>query len=380
MEIYGWKIDIGYRKFLLTSTCMSQNDQKCAPNPDITGLGVRIAIYTHVMLIVLLSILSFFEFRFRRHVTPKDGLFRRLNIHILFLSSALMLCALIRALTVGLSVYHMLIVLNLSWINAFALSLLDSANRNLTSLWRLGIVGHLIVQSSLGIWLWVTVSTFGHKSGCDAKGIDYILFGHVIPATNQGLRIASIVIYGYQLVLSFYLISRHFSSYPNEFLSRPTLLVASYLVTAIIAACAMIVFIVDTELMVHKNRGLFDPSEQSWTLGQVLAMLLLLPPIYIFAIETGNAIRKPEQSPSVDLFEDSVVCQPCFMQLLTKTERYICLYSYHPLNPYPLGHGLKLWSMGFEGVWVLRELPKIENFCKNIFGLLSSVVRTMLVK
>jgi hypothetical protein len=42
-----------------------------------------------------------------------------------------------------------------------------------------------------------------------------------------------------------------------------------------------------------------------------------------------------------------------------------CLYSRHPLNPYPIGHGLK--SMGFEGVWVYRELPKMGKYNKNIF-------------
>jgi len=96
---------------------MSSPEPNCtliAPNPDISGIGVRSAIYAQAVLTLVQPILASLDGNI-----SKDELtsLHQLYLGILLPGCALVFAAIIQARTYGLSVYHAIIVLNLSWIN-----------------------------------------------------------------------------------------------------------------------------------------------------------------------------------------------------------------------------------------------------------------------
>lgn len=84
------------------------------PNPDISGIGVRAAIYAQAVLTLVQPILASID----GHISEKEliGL-HYLYLGILLPGCALLVSAIIQATTQGLSVHHAVLVLQLSWIN-----------------------------------------------------------------------------------------------------------------------------------------------------------------------------------------------------------------------------------------------------------------------
>jgi hypothetical protein len=93
---------------------MSNSSFCIASNPDITGIGVRTAIYAQ-------NLLSFFPAVFTlvdKKVTPTElEALETQSMTILITAFAILLSAIVQALTLGLTNYHATIILNLSWIN-----------------------------------------------------------------------------------------------------------------------------------------------------------------------------------------------------------------------------------------------------------------------
>ncbi|KAJ2922397.1 hypothetical protein H1R20_g14692, partial [Candolleomyces eurysporus] len=84
------------------------------PNPDISGIGVRVAIYAQAILTLVQPVLAALD----KYISEEElASLHMLYLGILMPGCALLLCAVIQTLTDGLSVYHAIIVLNLSWIN-----------------------------------------------------------------------------------------------------------------------------------------------------------------------------------------------------------------------------------------------------------------------
>jgi len=93
---------------------MSLSNCTIEPNPDISGIGVRTAIYAQAVLTLVQPLIASWDGRISE--SELVGL-HRLYLGILLPGCALLLSAIIQAKTFGLSVYHGMIVLNLSWIN-----------------------------------------------------------------------------------------------------------------------------------------------------------------------------------------------------------------------------------------------------------------------
>jgi hypothetical protein len=84
------------------------------PNPDISGIGVRTAIYAQAILTLVQPVLAALD----KFISEEElASLHMLYLGILMPGCALLLSAVIQTSTSGLSVYHATIVLNLSWIN-----------------------------------------------------------------------------------------------------------------------------------------------------------------------------------------------------------------------------------------------------------------------
>ncbi|CAA7270332.1 unnamed protein product [Cyclocybe aegerita] len=90
------------------------SSQGITANPDISGIGVRTAVYTQAALSLIHPLAAGFDGQIKDY--ELKSLFA-VYLGILLPGCALLLSSIIQAKTFGLSVYHGIIVLNLSWIN-----------------------------------------------------------------------------------------------------------------------------------------------------------------------------------------------------------------------------------------------------------------------
>jgi hypothetical protein len=250
------------------------------PNPDIAGIG---SIYIQAFLNLACTL-----------IFAKDG-------KISSYESA----------TSGFSVYHALIVLNISRINSFSailyiiLGVVLSVSPTtffepgLSQLWTgarlwrsipLSIL-HLSGMEALGIGVWAKVHTFGDQPECTPATF-LTIFGHDIAVTSASLRKGSIALYSIValpflnliiiilvgvviatlLSLAYYTIHRSFE--PWESFDR-FILVSGGLTAALLE----VIFIVDTELMISRSSTVVKPGESAWTFGQTLAMVMVAMPL-----------------------------------------------------------------------------------------------------
>ncbi|CAE6423623.1 unnamed protein product [Rhizoctonia solani] len=151
-------------------------------NPDISGIGVRVAIYVQTFLsMTVASLLPYHEKAFRD--TSRNSY---------VVSTSLIIASLIQWKTQGLSLFDALIVtmlttiitafatVNESYIRALGLSI-NISNFLFTTLWVYW-----------GLQVWNDPRTFGipeGEEGCTAStDTVFVVFGHNVSVTNSGLR------------------------------------------------------------------------------------------------------------------------------------------------------------------------------------------------
>ncbi|KAJ3518231.1 hypothetical protein NMY22_g13785 [Coprinellus aureogranulatus] len=223
-------------------------------NPDIAGIGVRIAIYVQNLLCFIPAIWAIWDGKVSDYELESIETQSTTNLILAF---ALLISCIVQAFTLGLTNYHASIVLSMSWTNntiAFIYFLLyvhykgqegpgrspvrprwsawlahvrlgggrrgderipssDEENQNGQRQWGgkraatkiifrrialfLGSL-HLTVMGALGLWLWSSPSTFGNSdpnSSCASEFANLAILGARVPFASNPLRIFSLVIY-----------------------------------------------------------------------------------------------------------------------------------------------------------------------------------------
>jgi len=297
---------------------MSLPDQLCInPNPDIAGIGVRVSIYTQAFLTFVPAL---FFFRDGTITDYESGTLRATFINTLLTACALLLSAFIQIKTYGLSVYHTIIVLNLSWINnanAVACIILVKTEmdrkrardqlRGLapklpdeeTRLGWLGLrsetgrphwpailaVAHLCVMASLGIWLWSNVRVFGPWDQLDCTPQTFMtVLGYDLLVILMNIRLFHFFVdFNVMLLSILYFAITKLLVGAN--LIRPILdeekqkKTARYEFHLLVAAIIVILFMVDTEAMIRRSANMVKSGESQWTFGQTLAMFMVVIPL-----------------------------------------------------------------------------------------------------
>ncbi|KAJ7662678.1 ankyrin repeat-containing domain protein [Mycena polygramma] len=192
---------------------------------------------------------------------------------------------------------------------------------------------HLSLMAGLGIWLWSDPRSFGPK-GCLVDTASIVVVGRGVPLGSAGLRGWSLGIYslflipGLNLILPMALFLGLFLGYqtwnsnrmsntaelattaalPANFvrLRIPTAIHAWYnnlpaapsvfptIVGMGLLFTTNLIFVVDIELTLWRNRPHQDPGESNWTFGQILAIILLALPLRDLA-ETVLARRETQR-------------------------------------------------------------------------------------
>lgn len=276
------------------------------PNPDIAGIGVRVAIYVQSFMAPVLAIDALLDGK----VEEKElDLLERMSMSVLLTACALLASAFVQASTVGMSPYHALIILNLSWMNntnTYVYAILfchnglapptidDTAStaddddvltlpapRKAAPL----VIGslHLSVVSAFGLWFWATVDTFGAAAqGIPPPPTFYNILGHDIPTTSKALRGVSLWLYAERAIPIFGLIFNlaFFCLFTSLFgaISASCFVVPAY-VWIFWLVGLNIIMVIDTEIMIKRMAVYVQPGESEWTFGQTLALFLLALPL-----------------------------------------------------------------------------------------------------
>ncbi|KAG6864942.1 hypothetical protein C0993_008420, partial [Termitomyces sp. T159_Od127] len=306
---------------------MNASDNICIQgNPDISGIGVRTAIYAQNLLSFAPALFALRDGKITR--TELEGLETQSRT-ILITAFAILVSAIVQAFTGGITNLHASIILNLSWMNntnLFIYLLLYFQHRtNLTEeelreeveemvgaeinrvdpilqhRWRyeagklcrnlVVIVGsvHLSLMAIVGIWLWSNPAGFGESNPCSLSALISV-FGIQIPLHSRGLKIWSMMVYSVivvpmlnlaipmamfeGLLLCFQKLGQRWWHDKGRHYKANTRLALGIL------AIIDIVLLFDTEmtLQVNQHHHLLS-SEAQWTFGQTLALLLLLVPL-----------------------------------------------------------------------------------------------------
>jgi len=299
----------------------------CIPsNPDISGIGVRTAIYAQNLLSFGPAIFAILD----KKVTPIElDALEQQSTTILITAFAILLSAIVQACSLGLSNFHATIILNLSWINntnTFIYFLLYAHHRaglrlqqadrvregdtfilggvdveqqsKIDTIWSevkkasrnvVLFIGslHLSLMAAVGIWLWSRPATFGGSRPCSKSASVFILSQRVSLA-SEGLRRWSLLVYSVVLTpvlnliipvlcfIALFLVYYYMHPTPSAYGRSVAPVACGFVVLATINT----VLVIDTELAIGKNTpGLLDQGDMVWTFGQTLAILLLLVPI-----------------------------------------------------------------------------------------------------
>ncbi|KAH6905510.1 ankyrin repeat-containing domain protein [Coprinopsis sp. MPI-PUGE-AT-0042] len=221
-------------------------------NPDVAGIGVRIAIYIQNLLCFLPALWALWDGDVTQEELDSAETQTTTNLVLAF---AILISSIVQSLTLGLSNFHANIVLSMSWMNntnAFIYFLLyiQHKRRSVKSTWgawyahvraklefliprhdghmdgrdnssgsensdasgRQGakilvkrfviLLGslHLTLMSGLGIWLWRNLIAFGTRelkksNECASSSALVVILGQGVPMAADALRICSLVLY-----------------------------------------------------------------------------------------------------------------------------------------------------------------------------------------
>lgn len=313
---------------------MSDIDYCIQANPDISGIGVRAAIYAQNFLSFVPAIYALLDKEVT--LTELDALEDQ-SITILITAFAILISTVIQALKVGgVSNVHTTIVLNLSWMNntnTFIYFLLyvhyklglriegredklpstedgvemdelqdgqrqkpPGALRHYLQLKDIAtnpvlLVGsaHLTLMAAVGIWLWSDPGSFSNSKPCSLDA-SFVILGRSFFLSSNVLRGWSILLYSLflapilNLVIPMGLFYIFYQLYNQgcRILSRPKntqLSIVPITMGLVFLFVTNIIFLVDTETVISKNKNLQSDTEAEWTFGQTLALLLLLAPL-----------------------------------------------------------------------------------------------------
>lgn len=266
------------------------------PNPDISGIGVRTAMYAQAALCLLHPVIASLDGKYDRR--EKERLFASM-LSLSLLLIALVLSAIIQTGLSGISPFHAVVVLNLYWLVFLSMGAMMHASsvRRVIILAIVGLIRECLV-ASFALRLWITMD---HQDPCTSLTHYIILFKFAIPLTSRSLRTASIAVYAVLFACglcdSAFAARRVFKIRTKSSTAASALQPQSSskgvgpqhpvdrlgLRLLPVAFVYQVYWIVCTELTIRHNAHLLiqsDSGENSWTFGQTLAMAMLVVPLY----------------------------------------------------------------------------------------------------
>ncbi|KIJ43144.1 hypothetical protein M422DRAFT_253648 [Sphaerobolus stellatus SS14] len=109
-----------WRYSVTADLALQSSSRRIPPNPDVAGIGVRVSVYIQVLILLAVQIMSVIlaieEF-------PMEGIKKNFEVVTSqwfpnsVLGYSLIVSAIIEEKTIALTVYHVILILNLNWLN-----------------------------------------------------------------------------------------------------------------------------------------------------------------------------------------------------------------------------------------------------------------------
>ncbi|KZT59257.1 hypothetical protein CALCODRAFT_198949 [Calocera cornea HHB12733] len=262
-------------------------------NPSIDGIGIRVAMYAQGILALLpLGIAILAGDNIDKELGDALGNDIKMNSQaVLMTGCALLVASFIQAGRGSLDLYDAIIVLQLSWLNnltaafpALMRAVADHDPVRRYSFWtNLGLyMLHCTVTGAFGIWIFHDIESW--SPGC-AQEYFLVICGQKLEATGPHLRVAVLVISSLAVVPVVNVLAIFFLIFVlggiegllchwND--NHPPIL-------AFLAwGAPSIIIIVSTEQFIGVNSSAISGSadESDWTFGQILALLLVVFPLW----------------------------------------------------------------------------------------------------
>ncbi|KZO89650.1 hypothetical protein CALVIDRAFT_603520 [Calocera viscosa TUFC12733] len=321
-------------------------------NPDIAGIGIRVSLYAQAIFVTISVVLASFAPKLKGGFVSK--LFEDLALNmttVLVTGCALLIAAFVEGALYELSLYHGLVLFNLSWLNVLTLFLAHGIvieHNSVEALKRnLGFALYLCAIGAYGIWLSHNISGFGSSPECNSA-IVWVAAGRSIQATSPGLRLFFLVVSSMMAipVFNIYILGlagalyiwatlllqsailllvallrkcyRRVDKFPQHAPDASTAVrqksfwnafhwPRELLMTWALAWLAIIpsvIIITGTEQLVAFNRQHVSEGEDDWTFGQILALLLLAPPLFQAARQIWTEVTGGRHSSTTSHAED----------------------------------------------------------------------------
>ncbi|KAJ7049850.1 ankyrin repeat-containing domain protein [Mycena amicta] len=301
-------------------------------NTDISGIGIRSATYAQNLLSFVPAAVALFN---DGKISNSEREFiKDQSTNILLTAFGLLLSAIIQAKTAqGLDNYHLALVLNLSWLNNtntfiyLVLCLHRKMWSSPSDRWRWSkvfrhiffhrsprsstghpvmveesgaqkpetlldvavVIGslHLSLMGAVGVWLWSNPMAFGTSTSCPPNAAISVL-ARTFPMASSGLRIISLMFYAavllpiINLILPTALVLMPYFLFPlgkSDPKKQEWVAVRCVALGLLLLFIINVIFIINTELSISQNESRQAGQDSIWTLGQTLALLLLVLPI-----------------------------------------------------------------------------------------------------
>ncbi|KZO97504.1 hypothetical protein CALVIDRAFT_69743 [Calocera viscosa TUFC12733] len=268
----------------MDSTC----DGISLTNPDITGIGVRTALYASTVLGI------FMTFREKMEQNVNWTTFRDWARTSMVTSSALVIAGLYSAGSpeLGLSLVDAQTITLLNMLITVATYVASATwdSRVLGFTFRMATLLHGFLSTAFGIYVYSHPDSFGgvaNASPCwPNSNFQFVIFGVSISATNPGLRTFALLFFSLSLAVLVWTNKEAFSLFLLRLLldpenafrtSRKKKKTRSIRYTVLkfgLAFATMIYLVVMIEISITRN-GLTN-SANKWTFGQTLPLVMLL--------------------------------------------------------------------------------------------------------
>ncbi|KAF2993081.1 hypothetical protein E8E14_000023, partial [Neopestalotiopsis sp. 37M] len=156
------------------------------PNPDVTGTGIRVSIYTLCLAAGILKTLI-------QHVaSPKNyaEFCQALNSALQLQGLALLCTAIVETIERQLTLFHALCILHLLSLLGFGMVAQRKYHGGGLNRWLVLAFLRVVIACAfvaLTTYIWITAPSFGSQPECNAE-TKYVVFGVSINATNDVFR------------------------------------------------------------------------------------------------------------------------------------------------------------------------------------------------
>ncbi|KAF9509364.1 hypothetical protein BS47DRAFT_1349376 [Hydnum rufescens UP504] len=308
-----------------------------AANADVSGIGVRTSVYVQALLFLASTLLHT-----NLDAHEVDNILSRLvqeGLASLLTGLAILVSAIVQARTVGLTVYHALVILNMSWITIviaivpYSVSLalilphinMASAKEQLDRMFLVH-VAHFSLTAIFGLWVFYDLKSFDTTPrNCTSSMVFYfgryfhvfdvpfqrlwkgIYFLAIIPILNAAILTIALspILFLSAFIMRMYEAAQGRMKTPCP-TPVPSLLppshkppIAQQIGILLAASIVTTLLIVSTEKTIKANS--VAPGENQWTLGQTFALLLTIPRVLEVVIVGRLRIRRLFRKPIIDI-------------------------------------------------------------------------------